>query len=43
MLLAADITRFLNRSTDPEKPIPVPQAAPGAPMGEPVTDWLARP
>jgi hypothetical protein len=44
MLLAADITRFLNRSTDPEKPIPPPDAPPGAPIGgDTGSDWLAPP
>jgi hypothetical protein len=44
MLLAADITRFLNRSTDPMKPIPAPEAPPGAPIGgDTGPDWLAPP
>ncbi|HKD06156.1 MAG TPA: zinc-dependent metalloprotease [Bryobacteraceae bacterium] len=44
MLLAADITRFLNRSTDPEKPMPTADAPPGAPIGgDTGSDWLARP
>jgi hypothetical protein len=44
MLLAADITRFLNRSTDPEKPMPAADAPPGAPIGgDTGSDWLAPP
>jgi hypothetical protein len=44
MLLAADITRFLNRSADPAKPIPALDAPPGAPIGgETDNDWLASP
>jgi len=44
MLLAADITRFLNRSTDPMKPIPAPEAPPGAPIGGGTgPDWRAPP
>ncbi len=44
MLLAADITRFLNRPTEPEKPMPAPDAPPGAPIGgDTGNEWLARP
>jgi hypothetical protein len=44
MLLAADITRFLNRPTDPAKPMPAPDAPPGAPIGgDTGSDWLAPP
>ena len=44
MLLAADITRFLNRTTDPAKPMPAPDAPPGAPIGgDTGSDWLAPP
>jgi hypothetical protein len=40
MLLTAGITRFLNRSSDPVKPIPPPDAPIG---GEEINDWRARP
>jgi hypothetical protein len=43
MLLAADIKRFLDRPAEMMKPIPAPQAPPGAPIGEAPMDWLARP
>jgi hypothetical protein len=44
-LLAADIKRFLERPLDPAKPVPfpAPDAPPGAPIGEPAMQWLARP
>jgi len=42
-LLAADIKRFLERPADPMKPIPAPDAPPGAPIGDPGMDWLAQP
>jgi hypothetical protein len=44
-LLAADIKRFLERPLDHARPIPfpAPDAPPGAPIGEPAQDWLARP
>jgi len=44
-LLAADIKRFLERPLDLARPIPfaAPDAPPGAPIGEPAQDWLARP
>ena len=42
-LLAADIKRFLERPADPMKPIPAPDAPPGAPIGDPGMDWLAPP
>jgi Met-zincin/Domain of unknown function (DUF5117) len=44
-LMAADIKRFLERPLDLAKPIPfaAPDAPPGAPIGEPAMDWLARP
>jgi hypothetical protein len=44
-LLVADITRFLERPLDATRPIPfpAPDAPPGAPIGEPAMDWLARP
>jgi hypothetical protein len=41
-LLAADIKRFLDRPADPMRPMPVPDAPPGAPIGgDSGTDWLA--
>ena len=42
-LLASDIQRFLNRPADPIRILPAPSAPPGAPIGEPAIDWLARP
>ncbi len=42
-LLAADIKRFLDRPADPMKPLPAPDAPPGAPIGDPGMDWLAPP
>jgi hypothetical protein len=44
-LLAADIKRFLERPLDLARPIPfaAPDAPPGAPIGDPGQDWLARP
>ena len=42
-LLAADIHRFLERPADPMRVMPAPDAPPGAPIGEPAMDWLARP
>jgi hypothetical protein len=41
-LLAADIKRFLERPADPARPMPAADAPPGAPIGEPSLDWLAR-
>jgi hypothetical protein len=43
ILLAADIKRFLERPVEVEKPIPAPDAPPGAPIGDQPMDWLARP
>ncbi|MDE3164887.1 MAG: zinc-dependent metalloprotease, partial [Acidobacteriota bacterium] len=40
-LLAADIRRFLERPADAARVMPVADAPPGAPIGEPVLDWLA--
>jgi len=41
-LLAADIKRFLERSADPMRPMPAPDAPPGAPIGGDIgMDWLA--
>src|SRR5204863_2074063 len=44
-LIAADIKRFLERPIDPQRPITLtaPDAPPGAPIGDPGNDWLARP
>jgi hypothetical protein len=43
-LLAADIKRFLERpSADPSKITPAAPAPPGAPIGDPGQNWLARP
>jgi hypothetical protein len=42
-LLAADIKRFLERPAETMHVIPVPDAPPGAPIGEPEMGWLARP
>ena len=42
-LLAADIKRFLERPAETMRVIPAPYAPPGAPIGEPEMDWLARP
>jgi hypothetical protein len=40
-LLAADIKRFLDRPAETMRMMPAPDAPPGAPIGEPVMDWLA--
>jgi hypothetical protein len=44
-LLAADIKRFLDRPLDLARPFQhtAPDAPPGAPIGDPGQDWLARP
>ncbi len=39
-LLAADITRFLERPFEPARPIALPSPPPGAPIGEPDRWWL---
>ena len=41
-LLAADIKRFLDRPAAPATRTEIPSAPPGAPIGEPAMDWLAR-
>jgi hypothetical protein len=41
MLLVADIKRFLERPGDPTRPMPAPDAPPGAPIGDFPLDWLA--
>ncbi|HLY20081.1 MAG TPA: zinc-dependent metalloprotease [Bryobacteraceae bacterium] len=41
-LLAGDIQRFLDRPADPARPMPAPDAPPGAPIGgDGGMDWLA--
>ncbi len=41
LLLAADISRFLTRPSDPVAiRFPAPAAPPGAPIGEPAMNWL---
>ena len=40
-LLAADIKRFLERPGEPMRPMPAPDAPPGAPIGDSGMDWLA--
>ncbi len=41
-LLAGDIKRFLDRPADPGRPMPAPDAPPGAPIGgDAGMDWLA--
>ena len=43
-LLAAEIKRFLDRPADPARPMPAPDAPPGAPIGgDSGEDWLAPP
>lgn len=39
-LLAADVTRFLQRPFEPAGPIALPSPPPGAPIGEPDRWWL---
>jgi hypothetical protein len=41
-LLAADIKRFLDRPAPPATRLEIPEAPPGAPIGEPAMDWLRR-
>jgi hypothetical protein len=41
-LLAADITRFLERPAPPATGTPLPSTPPGAPIGEPAMEWLRR-
>jgi len=43
MLMAADIKRFLERPAEPTRLMPVPEAPPGAPIGDLGMDWLALP
>jgi hypothetical protein len=42
-LMAADIKRFLERPLAPIAMPSLPDAPPGAPIGDPGMDWLARP
>jgi hypothetical protein len=42
-LLAADITRFLERPADNAKMLPAAPAPPGAPIGDGGQEWLSRP
>lgn len=41
-LLAADIKRFLERPAPPAQRVDLPEAPPGAPIGEPAMEWLRR-
>ncbi|MGH9313115.1 MAG: zinc-dependent metalloprotease, partial [Vicinamibacterales bacterium] len=41
-LLADDITRFLERPSQPAQRMDTPVAPPGAPIGAPAMDWLRR-
>ena len=41
-LLAGDIKRFLTRPAETMKMMSAPDAPPGAPIGDPGMDWLAR-
>lgn len=41
-LLAADIERFLERPGSTSEAPSLPDAPPGAPIGEPALDWLMR-
>jgi hypothetical protein len=40
--LADEIKRFLDRPSQPAQRIAVPEAPPGAPIGQPAMDWLRR-
>jgi Met-zincin/Domain of unknown function (DUF5117) len=40
--LADEIKRFLDRPSEPAQRIAVPEAPPGAPIGQPAMDWLRR-
>jgi hypothetical protein len=39
-LLAQDIERFMERPATPFDPVAIPDAPPGAPIGDPGMDWL---
>jgi hypothetical protein len=42
-LYATDIQRFLERPAAPARPVVLPEAPPGAPIGESPMDWLSAP
>jgi hypothetical protein len=42
-LLASNITRFLERPAEVARPLPAPNAPPGAPIGDFGQDWLRTP
>jgi hypothetical protein len=42
-LVAADIKRFIERPSSPAQRGELPEAPPGAPIGDPAMDWLRRP
>jgi hypothetical protein len=42
-LIAADIKRFLERPAETARVQPVPEAPPGAPIGDTGMDWFSRP
>jgi hypothetical protein len=41
-MLAAEIRRFLDRPAPPAQRLELPEAPPGAPIGEPAMEWLKR-
>ena len=41
-MLAADIRRFLERPASPAQRLDLPEAPPGAPIGDPGMEWLKR-
>jgi hypothetical protein len=40
--LADEIKRFLDRPAQPAQRLGVPEAPPGAPIGQPAMEWLKR-
>jgi len=40
--LADEIKRFLDRPSQPAQRLAVPDAPPGAPIGQPAIEWLRR-
>jgi hypothetical protein len=40
--LAGEIKRFLDRPSQPAPRLALPDAPPGAPIGQPAMDWLRR-